>query len=113
MSLQVLLEKLAGVCLVEKLRYIQLYEADNQLLPTVHFWTRRHAVTYSQGLLPEEHFSKNGSTADDVEFDKTLMEDLSRQSRIPMSIVSVDRYACPKLAKKIAEIFFKNRKSIV
>ena len=28
MSLQVLLEKLAGICLVEKLRYIQLYEAD-------------------------------------------------------------------------------------
>ena len=28
MSLQVLLEKLAGMCLVEKLRYIQLYEAD-------------------------------------------------------------------------------------
>ena len=27
-SLRVLLEKLAGVCLVEKLRYIQLYEAD-------------------------------------------------------------------------------------
>ena len=66
-----------------------------------------------QGLLPEDHFSKKGSTADDVKFDKTLMEDLSRQSRIPMSIVSVDRYACPKLAKKIAEIFFKNRKSIV
>ena len=27
-SLQVLLEKIAGVCLVEKLRYIQSYEAD-------------------------------------------------------------------------------------
>ena len=27
-SLQVLLEKIAGICLVEKLRYIQLYESD-------------------------------------------------------------------------------------
>ena len=40
--------------------------------------------------MPEEHFSKKGSTADDAKFDKTLMEDLSRQSRTPMSIVSVD-----------------------
>ena len=47
-----------------------------------------------QGLLLEEHFSKKGSTADDAKFDKTLMEDLSRQSRTPMSIVSVDAAQC-------------------
>ena len=47
-----------------------------------------------QGLLPEDHFSKKGSTADDVKFDKTLMEDLSRQSRTPMGIVSVDAAQC-------------------
>ena len=47
-----------------------------------------------QSLLPEEHFSKKGSTADDAKFDKTLIEDLSRQSRIPVSIVSVDAAQC-------------------
>ena len=47
-----------------------------------------------QVLLPREHLSKKGSTADDAKFDKTLMEDLSRQSRIPMSIVSVDATQC-------------------
>ena len=47
-----------------------------------------------QGLLPEKHFSKKGSTADDAKFDKTLMEDISRQSRMPMSIVSVDAAQC-------------------
>ena len=29
-----------------------------------------------QGLLPEDHFSKKGSTAEDATFDKTLMDDL-------------------------------------
>ena len=47
-----------------------------------------------QGLLPEEHFSKKGSTAEDAKFDKTLMEDLSRQSRTPMSIVCVNAAQC-------------------
>ena len=35
LSLQVLLKKLAGIYLVEKLRYIQLYEADFN--PAVYF----------------------------------------------------------------------------
>ena len=47
-----------------------------------------------QGLLPDEHFSKKGSTAEDAKFDKVLMEDLSRQSRTSMSIVSVDAAQC-------------------
>ena len=47
-----------------------------------------------QGLLPEEHFSKKGSTSDDAKFDKILTKDLSRQSRTPMSIVSVDASQC-------------------
>ena len=47
-----------------------------------------------QGLLPDEHFSKKGSTAEDAKLDKTLMEDLSRQSRTPMSVVSVDAAQC-------------------
>ncbi len=34
-GLQVMLEKIAGVCLVEKLRAIQLYEADFNCLTTL------------------------------------------------------------------------------
>ena len=37
-GLTVMLEKIAGVCLVEKLHAIQLYEAGFQLLQSVHFW---------------------------------------------------------------------------
>jgi uncharacterized membrane protein YgcG len=47
-----------------------------------------------RGLLPEEHFSKKGSTAEDAKFDKTLMADNSRQAGMPMSIVSVDAAQC-------------------
>ena len=46
------------------------------------------------GFLPDEHFSKKGSTAEDAKFDKTLMADLSRQARKPMSNVSVDAAQC-------------------
>ena len=45
-------------------------------------------------LLPNEHFSKKGSTAEDAKFDKPLMEDLSHQVRKPMSNVSVDAAQC-------------------
>merc|ERR1712086_660229 len=46
------------------------------------------------GFLPEEHFSKKGSTAEDAKFDKTLTEDLSRQAQHPMAVLSVDAAQC-------------------
>ena len=94
MSLQILLEKLAGVCLVEKLRHIQLYEAGFNLFQQFMFGQEAMRSLTDQGLLPEEYFSKKGSTADDAKFDKTLVGDLSRQSRIHVSIVSVDAAQC-------------------
>ena len=77
-----------------KLRYIQLYEADFNFFQQFFFGQEAMRSLTDQGLLPEEHFSKKGSTAEDAKFDKTLMEDLSRQSRTPMSIVSVDAAQC-------------------
>jgi hypothetical protein len=47
------------------------------------------ALTNS-GYIPEELFSQKGTTAEDAKFDKTLMADLSRQARHPMTIVSAD-----------------------
>ena len=44
----------------------------------------------NNGFLPEEYFSKKGSTEEDAKFDKTLREDLSRQAQHPMAVVSVD-----------------------
>ena len=83
-----------GRDLVEKLRYIQLYEAVLNFFQQFIFGQEAMRSLTDQGLLPDEYFSKKGSTAEEAKFDKTLMEDLSRQSRTPMSVVSVDAAQC-------------------
>ena len=76
-ALQVMLEKIAGVCLVDKLRSIQLYEADyNWFNKFVFNDGALKALELANGL-PEEHFSHRGSTAEDACFDKTLTTDIS------------------------------------
>ncbi len=46
------------------------------------------------GYIPEELFSQKGNTAEDAKFNKTLMADLSRQARHPMTIVLADAAYC-------------------
>ncbi len=46
------------------------------------------------GYIPEELFSQKVSTTEDAKFDKTLMADLSRQARQPMTVVSADAAYC-------------------
>jgi hypothetical protein len=80
-DLQVMLEKIAGVCLVEKLHVIQLYEADfncfNQFIFGKH---AMQTLTISRCII-EELFSQKGSTAEDAKFDETLMANLFRQAK--------------------------------
>jgi hypothetical protein len=87
MGLQVMLEKIAGVCLVEKLQAIQLYEVDFNRFNHFIFSTKND-------YLPEELFSQKGRTAEDAKFDKTLMANLFRQARHPMMVVSADAAYC-------------------
>ena len=93
-GLQVMLEKIAGVCLVEKLRAIQLYEADFNCYNQFVFGRKAMQTLTGSGYVPEELFSQKGSTAEDAKFDKTLMADLSRQARHPMIITSADAAYC-------------------
>ncbi len=93
-GLQVMLEKIAGVCLVEKLRTIQLYEADFNYYNQFIFGRQAMQALADSGYIPEELFSQKGSTAEDAKFDKTLMADLSRQARQPMAVVSADAAYC-------------------
>ena len=93
-GLQVMLEKIAGICLVDKLRYIQLYEADFQFYNQFVFGKRAMNSLSENGFIPEELFSQKGSTAEDAKFDKTLTTDISRQSRTPMTIISADAANC-------------------
>ena len=89
-----MLEKIAGVCLVDKLRAIQLYEADFNFYNQFIFGRLAMNKMTEGGLIPEELFSQKGSTAEDATFDKTLTADLSRQARQPMTIVSADAAYC-------------------
>jgi hypothetical protein len=89
-----MLEKIAGVCLVEKLQAIQLYEADFNCYNQFIFGCQVMQALTISGYVPEELFSQKGSTAEDAKFDKTLMADLSRQARHPMTIVSADTAYC-------------------
>ena len=61
-----------------------------------HFIFGRAAMDAStkNDYLPEELFSQKGCTAKDAKFNKTLMADLSRQARHPMTVVSADAAYC-------------------
>ena len=93
-ALQVLLEKIAGVSLVSKLRSIQLYEADYNWFNKLIFNDQAMAALNATGFMPEEHFNQKQSLAEDACFDKILTLDLSRQSRLPMALVSIDAAQC-------------------
>ena len=94
MSLQVLLEDFADVCLVEKLKYIQLYEADFNFFQQFIFGREAMNLLTGNGFLPEEHFSKKGIKSEDAKFNKTLKEDLLRKAQHAMAVVSVDAAQC-------------------
>jgi hypothetical protein len=93
-GLQVMLEKIAGVCFVKKLQAIQLYEADFNCYNQFIFGKQALQTLTDSRYIPEELFSQKGSTAEDAKFNKTLMADLSRQARQPMTIISADAAYC-------------------
>ncbi len=93
-GLQVMLEKIAGVCLVEKLQAIQLYEANFNCYNQFIFGSQAMQALTNSGFILEKLFSQKGSTAKDAKFDKTLMADLSRQAKHPMTVVSADAAYC-------------------
>jgi hypothetical protein len=65
-GLQVMLEKIAGECLVEKLRAIQLYEANFNCYNQFVFGKVAIDSLNSIGYTPEELFSQKGSTSEDA-----------------------------------------------
>ncbi len=73
---------------------IQLYKADFNCYNQFIFGSQAMQTLTSSGYIPEELFSQKGSTAEDAKFDKTLMADLSRQARHPMTIILADAAYC-------------------
>jgi hypothetical protein len=89
-----MLEKIASVWLVDKLRAIQLYEANFNCYNQFIFGRSAMQALTASDYVPEELFSQKGSTAEDAKFNKTLMADLSRQACHPMIVTSADAAYC-------------------
>jgi hypothetical protein len=90
----VLLEKVPGVALVDKLRAILLMEGDFNFY---NKWIFGHVVVnklYSIGYIPEDQYSKKGSMVEDSKLDKRLTMDLSRQFWQSLVAVSADADKC-------------------
>ncbi len=79
---------------MEKLQAIQLYKADFNCYNQFIFGRTVMESLTANNYLPEELFSQKGCTAEYAKFDKTLMTNLSRQARHPMTVVSADAAYC-------------------
>ena len=93
-GLQVMLEKVAGVALVNKLHAILLMEADFNYINT---WVFAHEAInnmYALGYVTEYQYSQKESTAEDAKLDNKLTMDLSRQLRHPLATMSADADKC-------------------
>jgi hypothetical protein len=93
-GLQVLLKKVPGVALVDKLRAILLMEGDFNFYNKWIFGQVAVNKLYDIGYIPEDQYSKKGCTAEDLKLDNRLTMDLSRQFRQPLVAVSVDADKC-------------------
>ena len=93
-GLQVLLEKVGGVALVNKLRAILLVEADFNYM---NIWIFGHEAIdkmYALGYVAEDQYSQKESTVEDAKLDNKLTMDLSRQLRHPLATMSADADKC-------------------
>ncbi len=93
-KLQVLLEKVAGVPLVNKLCAILLMEADLNYMNKWVFGYQAINKMYALGYIPGGQYSQKESTAEDACMDNRLTMDIYRQLRHPLSTMSADADKC-------------------
>ena len=72
-----MLEKVAGVALVEKLRAILLMEADYNFFNKWVFGWKALDGLYSSGYIPNDQYSQRESTAEDARLDSRFTYDIS------------------------------------
>jgi hypothetical protein len=107
-GLTCLLEKIAGIALVNKLRAILLFEADSNMFNRFIFADRAMAMARQHNLIPQEQYAERESEASDGGWLKRLFADISRQSRLPMGIVSADAESCyDRIAHVFASLVFQ------
>jgi len=93
-GLSVMLEKIAGVALVTKLRAIILMEADFNFHNKLIFGKRMLDLARKHNLVPDEIYSEKGKTAEDAILHQVLAYDIARQKRAPFIVASVDASQC-------------------
>eukprot|EP00985_Skeletonema_marinoi_P002194 scaffold888_cov159-Skeletonema_marinoi.AAC.1 len=93
-GLSVMLEKIAGVALLTKLRAILLLEADFNQHNKLIFQHRMLALARENGPIPEEIFSEKGKTAEDAILQQVLMYDIARITKRPLLVAQVDASQC-------------------
>ena len=107
-GLNVLLEKIAGVALVNKQRAILLIEGDMNMSNRLIFGDRMMALARELGLIPDEQFAEGQSDCQDGVFFKRLLSDISRQLNIAMAIISADAANCyDRIAHAFASLVFQ------
>ena len=90
----VLLEKIAGVTFVNKLRAICLFEADFNYWTKLVFARRMMKKAREEDGIPDEVYAKKGSHCDDATMSKVFFCDLSRIMRHPAAITEADLGEC-------------------
>jgi hypothetical protein len=93
-GLQVLLEKVPGVSLVDKLRAILLMEGNFNFFNKWIFGHEAVNRLYDIDYIPQDQFSQKKITAKDSKLDNKLTMDLSRQLRILTALVLADADKC-------------------
>ena len=93
-GLSVMLEKIAGVALVTKLRGILLLEADFNFHNKLIFGSRMMDLARENGLVPTEIYSEKGRTAEDAILQQVLLYDIARVTKRPLVVASVDAAQC-------------------
>ena len=104
-GLSVMLEKIAGVAVVTKLRAILLMEADFNFHNKLIFGNCMMKPAREHGLVPEEIYSEKGKTPEDAILQQVLVYDIARQLRRPLMVASVDAAQCyDRIAHAIAAL---------
>lgn len=93
-GLNVMLEKVAGIALVTKLRAILLMEADFNYHNKLIFGRRMMDLARKHDMVPGEIYSEKGHTSEDAILHQVLTYDIARQLRRPLIVASVDASQC-------------------
>jgi hypothetical protein len=93
-GLQVLLEKVPGMSLVDKLRAILLMEGDFNFFNKWVFGRKAINQLYKMQYVPDDQYSQREGTTEDSKFDNRLTMDLSRQFHQPLVAISAEADKC-------------------